>query len=132
VNGPADPHQPGDSYILVANLTGVSGKLYSIPNPQIGQEINLFPNLDLAVLKIPDTPQDQPYAPLEYADKAFSYLTIVMRQTARSYLGITLGGCRRAAIFDEESVTYRRRSVRNVLILRRGNSNPDRLLWDAK
>jgi hypothetical protein len=44
----------------------------------------------------------------------------------------SLGGCRRAAIFDEESVTYRRGSVRNVLILRRGNSNPDGLLGDAK
>lgn len=68
MNNPSDPHQPGDSYILVANLTGASGKMYSIPNPQIGQEINLFPNLDLAVLKVPNTPQDQPFAPLEYGD----------------------------------------------------------------
>ena len=68
MNNPQDPHLSGDSYVLVANLTGTSGKMYVIPNPQIGQEINLFPNLDLAVLRVPNTPQDQPYAPLEYGD----------------------------------------------------------------
>ncbi|HVI08547.1 MAG TPA: serine protease [Candidatus Binatia bacterium] len=68
MNSAADPHQPGDSYALVANLTGTSGKMYPIQNPTIGQEINLFPNLDLAVLRVPNTPQDQPYAPLEYGD----------------------------------------------------------------
>src|SRR5260370_9909274 len=39
-----------------------------------------------------------------------------------------LGGCRREAIFDEESITYRRGSIRNLLILRTGNFHPDRLL----
>ena len=68
MNNPQDPHQPGDSYSLVANLTGTSGKMYPLLNPQIGQEINLFPNLDLAVLRVPNTPQDQPFAPLEYGD----------------------------------------------------------------
>ncbi len=32
------------------------------------------------------------------------------------------------AIFDEESITYRRGSIRNLLILRTGNFHPDRLL----
>jgi Trypsin-like peptidase domain len=68
MNDPANPHQAGDSYALAANLTGNSGRFYQIPNPQIGQEINLFPNLDLAVLRVPNTAQDQPYAPLEYGD----------------------------------------------------------------
>ena len=68
MNDPANPHQQGDSYSLVTNLTGTSGKMYPIHNPQIGQEINLFPNLDLAVLRVANTPQDQPYAPLEYGD----------------------------------------------------------------
>src|SRR6266851_218840 len=68
MNDPANPHQQGDSYSLVANLTGNSGKVHQIQNPQIGQEINLFPNLDLAVLRVPNTPNDQPYAPLEYGD----------------------------------------------------------------
>jgi hypothetical protein len=69
MNDPGDPHQMGDSYALIANLTGMSGKMYPLPpNPQIGQEINLFPNLDLAVLRVPNTPQDQPFAPLEYGD----------------------------------------------------------------
>lgn len=68
INNPSDPHVPGDSYALLANLTGTSGKMHVLQNPQIGQEINLFPNLDLAVLRVPNTPQDQPYAPLEYGD----------------------------------------------------------------
>ncbi|MCU1305156.1 MAG: hypothetical protein JWQ87_5440 [Candidatus Sulfotelmatobacter sp.] len=68
MNNPEDPHQPGDSYLLVANLTGTSGKMHILPNPQIGKEINLFPNLDMAVLRVPNTPQDQPFAPLEYGD----------------------------------------------------------------
>jgi hypothetical protein len=68
MNDPANPHQAGDSYLLAANLTGNSGRVYQIQNPQIGQEINLFPNLDLAVLRVPNTAQDQPYAPLEYGD----------------------------------------------------------------
>jgi hypothetical protein len=68
MNNPEDPHQAGDSYSLVSNLTGMSGKMHLLQNPQIGAEINLFPNLDLAVLRVADTPQDQPYAPLEYGD----------------------------------------------------------------
>ncbi|MGD0601846.1 MAG: serine protease [Terriglobales bacterium] len=68
MNNPGDPHRAGDSYVLVANLTGTSGKVYSIPAPQLGKEISLFPNLDLAVLRVPNTPQDQPYAALEYGD----------------------------------------------------------------
>ena len=68
MNNPSDPHQVGDSYALVANLTGTSGKVYPIPIPQLGQQVSLFPNLDLAVLRVPNTPQDQPYAALEYGD----------------------------------------------------------------
>lgn len=68
MNQPNNPHQQGDSYILAANLTGNSGKTYTIHNPRIGQEIYLFPNLDLAVVKVPNAPQDQAYAPLEYGD----------------------------------------------------------------
>lgn len=68
INNPDNPHQVGDSYALTANLTGNSGKVYQIQNPQIGQEINLFPNLDLAVLRVPNTANEQPYAPLEYGD----------------------------------------------------------------
>lgn len=68
MNDPANPHQVGDSYMLVSNLTGTSGRSYQIQNPQIGQEINLFPNLDLAVLRVPNTPNDQPYAPIDYGE----------------------------------------------------------------
>jgi S1-C subfamily serine protease len=68
MNNPGDPHQPGDSYLLVSNLTGSSGKTYTIAAPQIGNEISLFPNLDLAVLRVSTAPQDQPYVALEYGD----------------------------------------------------------------
>ena len=68
INGPADPHQVGDSYLLVANLTGSSGKIYTITNPQVGNEITLFPNLDLAVLRISSPPNDQPFVSLEYGE----------------------------------------------------------------
>jgi hypothetical protein len=67
INDPRDPHQPGDSYLLVANLTGNSGQLYSVANPQLGTDLHLFPNLDLAVLRVP-RPQGQPYVALEYGD----------------------------------------------------------------
>jgi Trypsin-like peptidase domain len=68
MNNPSDPHRAGDSYLLVANLTGTSGKAYPIPNPQVGQDLQLFPNLDLAVLRVPNTPQTNPFAALEYSD----------------------------------------------------------------
>jgi hypothetical protein len=66
-NGANDPHQPGDSYLLVANLTGASGKLYTITNPQLGAELNLFPNLDLAVMRVQPQPA-QAFVSLEYGD----------------------------------------------------------------
>lgn len=68
MNDPADPHQPGDSYHLVSNLTGDSGKVYAINAPQLNTDLHLFPNLDLALLKVPNTPQDQPFAALEYGE----------------------------------------------------------------
>ena len=54
--------------MFVSNLTGNSGKIYTITNPQLGNEINLFPNLDLAVLRISSSPNDQPFVSLEYGD----------------------------------------------------------------
>lgn len=68
INHPDNLHQPGDSYFLAANFTGNSGKIYTINNPQIGQEIQLFPNLDLAVVRVANAANDQPYVPLEYGD----------------------------------------------------------------
>lgn len=68
MNNPADPHQAGDAYLLVTNLTGKSGQVVSITNPQVGNEINLFPNLDLAVLRVNSAPHDQPFVALEYGD----------------------------------------------------------------
>ncbi len=68
MNNPSDPHQNGDSYILVANLGGTSGNLYRITNPQLGNEVNLFPNLDLAVLRVNTAATNQPFAALEYGE----------------------------------------------------------------
>jgi len=42
----------GDSYLLVANLTGTSAKVYTITTHKIVRMVNLFPNLDLAVLRV--------------------------------------------------------------------------------
>jgi hypothetical protein len=67
INGVNDPHQDGDTYMLVANLTGTSGTVYRLEKPTIGKEINLFPNLDLAVLRV-QTQSGQPYVALEYGD----------------------------------------------------------------
>lgn len=66
VNPANDRHQLGDSYLLVANLTGKSGKLYRIDRPELGKDINLFPNLDLAVLQVSGSDLNQPYCALEY------------------------------------------------------------------
>src|ERR1017187_4425497 len=68
MNSPADPHQVGDSYLLVRNLSGNSGTVYPMVNPQLGNEITLFPNLDLAVLQVAAAPHDQPFVALEYGD----------------------------------------------------------------
>jgi hypothetical protein len=68
MNSPHAPHVDGDSYVSVANLTGKSGKVYRIDTPTMGKEINLFPNLDLAVLQVSSTAEDQPYCALEYGD----------------------------------------------------------------
>ncbi len=66
INPPNDRHTPGDSYMLVANLTGKSGKVYQIADPELGKGITLFPNLDLAVLRVPNGDPNQPYCSLEY------------------------------------------------------------------
>jgi len=68
LNPPVDPHQAGDSYVLVANLTGTSGKTYKVAAPQTGNEINLFPNLDLGILRVASSSHDQPFVALEYGD----------------------------------------------------------------
>lgn len=87
VNPVNDRHQPGDSYLLVANLTGRSGKLYRIERPELSKDINLFPNLDLAVLRVRSADANQPYCALEYGDygkaKESESLVIRLRNFAR-------------------------------------------------
>lgn len=66
INPVALPHVGGDSYRLIANLTGSSATVLTLPMPQIGDEIIRFPNLDLAVLRINTAADDHPYAALSY------------------------------------------------------------------
>jgi hypothetical protein len=67
MNDSSDPHQAGDSYLLISDLTGKSGRVHRVDNAQIGKEIHLYPNLDLAVLRVATQP-DQPFAALDYGD----------------------------------------------------------------
>lgn len=58
------PHVPGDSYRLIANLTGQSASIHTVKTPEVGKDLIRFPNLDLAVLTVPDAPDDQPFVAL--------------------------------------------------------------------
>jgi S1-C subfamily serine protease len=66
VDDAADPHQAGDHYHLVANMgANTQPRVVIIQNPQVGQELNFFPQFDLAVLRVPRE-QNRAYAPLSF------------------------------------------------------------------
>jgi hypothetical protein len=66
IDQPANSHQPGDRYQLVANLPG--GVPIALPIVgDLGEDIHLFPDKDLAVL-ICKARKDQPFMPVSYAD----------------------------------------------------------------
>ena len=65
MNDARDGHKPGDSYRLIANLTGKSATVHNVTTPEVGKELTFFPNVDLAVLKV-DVGADQPYAAIHY------------------------------------------------------------------
>ena len=67
MNPPQSPHQQGDSYRLIANLTGSSATVHIVKNPEVGKELSLYPDLDLAILQVPQV-DDQPFASISYAD----------------------------------------------------------------
>ena len=52
VNEATDLHQPGDDFLLVANM-GINAppRMITVKNPQVGNELSFFPQFDLAVLK---------------------------------------------------------------------------------
>jgi serine protease Do len=53
VNAAQDPHQAGDHYLLVANMGfNTQPRVIPLMNPQIGNELNFFPQFDLAVLRV--------------------------------------------------------------------------------
>ncbi len=67
MNPPASPHLTGDSYRLIANLTGNDATVHTVLTPNIGKELSLFPELDLAVLEVP-TATDQEFVSICYDD----------------------------------------------------------------
>ena len=67
MNPVSDPHRAGDSYRLIANLTGSSATDHTFANVQVGTNLIFFPNLDLAVLQFNAGP-DQPFAAMTYDD----------------------------------------------------------------
>jgi hypothetical protein len=67
LNPPGAPHQPGDSYRLIANLSGNDATVHVVTSPQVGKELSLFPQSDLAVLQVANVP-DQDFASVCYGD----------------------------------------------------------------
>jgi hypothetical protein len=66
IDSPELPHQAGDKYQLVSNL-GVTA--VALPLGEIGKDIHLFPDKDLAIL-ICKARKDQAYLSVSYADIA--------------------------------------------------------------
>jgi hypothetical protein len=75
-------------------------------------------------LEAVDWTADGAYA-LAHSGKSTTEVTMF---NGKSNWSFSLGGCRREQSFDEESITCRRASVRNLLISRMTKSIPDRLL----
>jgi S1-C subfamily serine protease len=67
MNSTGDPHQVGDSYRLIANLTGSTATVHVVKKPDVGKELSLYPDLDLAILQVPEV-DDQPFASISYAE----------------------------------------------------------------
>jgi hypothetical protein len=66
IDGPVAPHQAGDKYRLVSNLTGANGIVFPIAG-DVGEDIHLFPDNDLAIV-LCKAKKDQAYIPVSYAD----------------------------------------------------------------
>lgn len=64
IDSPQAPHQEGDKYQLVSNLGAVP---VALPLGEVGQDIHLFPDKDLAIL-ICKVKKDQAYLSISYAD----------------------------------------------------------------
>jgi hypothetical protein len=67
INPPNLPHVDGDIYQLVCNQTGTSGINVPISPAILGQNVFLYPDADLAILKTAGTPQ-QPFVALDYGE----------------------------------------------------------------
>lgn len=67
LNPSVAPHQQGDSYRLIANLSGDQATVHTVTTPEVGKELSLFPQIDLAVLQVAGAP-DQECASICYED----------------------------------------------------------------
>lgn len=67
VNGTSNPHQDGDTYHLVNNITGNNGTVHVVPNTNVGKEIHLYKDADLALFTLPH-PLDQAFVNIDYGD----------------------------------------------------------------
>jgi len=65
----SNPHQNGDSYHLVRNVTGTVD-VYEVPNVTAGVELRLFPQADLALLRVTNAPANQDFAALDFGTTA--------------------------------------------------------------
>jgi hypothetical protein len=68
IDQPANAHQPGDKYQLVANLPGNVPIALPVAG-DIGTDVHLFPDKDLAII-ICKARKDQPYMSISYAEVA--------------------------------------------------------------
>jgi len=66
LNSNANPHQDGDSYHLLGRFAGKLA-IHQIKEPSVGQDIFLYPECDLGLIKAADDPA-RPYAALSYED----------------------------------------------------------------
>lgn len=66
LNDPANPHQDGDSYLLVRN-DGPQSLIHAIPNVTVGNQLHLWPEWDFALLRARDL-KEQPFVAIDYGE----------------------------------------------------------------
>jgi hypothetical protein len=66
INSPGSPHQNGDTYHIVNNLTKFGGVVHAFSDVVTGQQLHLFPDADLALLIMPNVRTDQAFVQLDF------------------------------------------------------------------
>jgi S1-C subfamily serine protease len=67
INAPNLPHADGDNYQLVSNQTGTGGITIPVSPAIVGDNVFLYPEADLAIIKTRNTPH-QPFVALDYGE----------------------------------------------------------------